>query len=362
VDQNRWRWRTYYLLTNVNTRARKQKHLLKAVPFALEDELADDVEDLHFALGQRYGENDYPIAVIDKNILDGVIDELSNVGIYPDVLTADVFGLPYREGTWTILIENERALVRTSNYQGFTIDLHNLQQMLTSSLRQAEEPPTELNVYCCDDQQTGIKKLNIPISTNELDDCPPGLYADGLDENDCINLLQSSYKNKDKKHRQTGPWKIAAMLFGIWIALSFASVFLDHVRLSKKEKNLDKQIVQIMKQTFPDMQNVSANSARTKMEARLKNFMNINSANSQASFMELLAMSGESMKQAGKVDITTMTYHEGKLNMSVKSADVQILDNIKQALKSKHYATDIQSANTQGNTIEAKLVIAKGDL
>ncbi len=350
------------LLTNVNTRARKQKHLQKAVPFALEDELADDVENLHFALGQRYGENDFPVAVIDKQTLDLVLDELSSVGIYPDLLTADIFGLPFREGTWTILIENERALVRTEKYQGFTIDLHNLQQMLTSSLRQAEVTPAELNVYCCDEQQTGIKKLNLPISTNELDDCPPGLFADGLDENECINLLQSSYRKKDKRHRQVGPWKVAAMLFGVWIALAFMSVFLDHGRLSKQEKNLNAQVVQIMKQTFPDMQNVSADSARTKMEARLKNFMDMTSAGSQASFMELLAMSGESMKQAGKVDIDTMNYREGKLNMNVKSADVQILDNVKQNLKSKNYSTDIQSANTQGNTVEAKLVIAKGEL
>ena len=116
-----------------------------------------------------------------------------------------------------------------------------------------------------------------------------------------------------------------------------------------------------MKQTFPDMQNVSADSARTKMEARLKNFMDMTSAGANASFMELLAMSGESMKQAGKVDINTMNYREGKLNMNVKSADVQILDTIKQNLKSKNYSTDIQSANTQGNTVEAKLVIVKGD-
>ncbi len=350
------------LLTSVNTRARKQKHLQKAVPFALEDELADDVDSLHFALGQRYGENDFPVAVINKSTLDMVLDALSEAGIYPDLLTADVFGLPFRDGTWTILIENDRALVRTARYQGFTIDLHNLQQMLTSSLRQAEEAPAELNVYCCDDQQTGIKKLNLPISTNELDDCPPGLFADGLDENECINLLQTTYKNKDKKHRQVGPWKVAAMLFGAWIALSFLSVFIDHSRLSKQEKVLDAQIVQIMKQTFPDMLNVSADSARTKMEARLKNFMDTTSANSKAGFMELLALSGESMKQAGKVDIDTMNYREGKLNMNVKSADVQILDSIKQTLKSKNYSADIQSANTQGNTVEAKLVIAKGDI
>ena len=125
------------LPSTVNTRARKSKHLQKAIPFALEDEVADDIENLHFALGRRYGENDYPVAVIEKVTLDSVLETLASAGVYPDILTADVFALPFREGSWTILVEDDRALVRTSKFQGFTIDLHNLQQMLTSSLRQA---------------------------------------------------------------------------------------------------------------------------------------------------------------------------------------------------------------------------------
>ncbi len=349
------------LLTNVNTRARKSKHLQKAVPYALEEEVADDIEDLHFALGQRYGENDYPVAVIEKETLDIILEKLADAGIFPYLLTADVFALPFREGAWTILIENERGLVRTSTYQGFTIDLHNLQQVLTSSLRQAEVTPTELNVYRCDNQQSGAKKITFPINSNELDDCPPGLFADGLDENECINLLQGSYQKKDKKHRQFAPWKAAAILFGVWVGLSMVSVLIDHVRFGKEEKRLNAQIVQVVRQTFPDMQNISADSARTKMEARLKNFIASTNSNSKASFMELLAMSGESIKQAGKIDINTMNYRDGKLNLSVQSSDVQLLDNVKQTLKSKNYFAEIQSANTQGAIVEAQLAISKGE-
>ena len=349
------------LLSTVNTRARKSKHLQKAIPFALEDEVADDIENLHFALGRRYGENDYPVAVIEKVTLDSVLETLASAGVYPDILTADVFALPFREGSWTILVEDDRALVRTSNFQGFTIDLHNLQQMLTSSLRQAEITPSELNIYRCDSPQSGVKSFTFPINTNELDDCPPGLFADGLDENECINLLQGSYQKKDKKHRQFAPWKIAAILFGVWVGLSMVSVLIDHARFSKEEKRLDAQIEQELRQTFPDIQNVTAGNARIKMEARLRNFIADTTSNSYAGFMELLALSGESMQQAGNITINTMNYRDGKLNINVNSPDVQALDKVKQLLKTKNYFADIQSANTQGAIIEAQLVISKGE-
>jgi general secretion pathway protein L len=349
------------LLSTVNTRARKSKHLQKAIPFALEDEVADDIENLHFALGRRYGENDYPVAVIEKVTLDSVLETLASAGVYPDILTADVFALPFREGSWTILVEDDRALVRTSKFQGFTIDLHNLQQMLTSSLRQAEITPSELNIYRCDSPQNGVKSFTFPINTNELDDCPPGLFADGLDENECINLLQGSYQKKDKKHRQFAPWKIAAILFGVWMGLSMVSVLIDHARFSKEEKRLDAQIEQELRQTFPDIQNVTAGNARIKMEARLRNFIADTTSNSYAGFMELLALSGESMQQAGNITINTMNYRDGKLNVNVNSPDVQALDKVKQLLKTKNYFADIQSANTQGAIIEAQLVISKGE-
>jgi type II secretory pathway component PulL len=48
--------------------------------------------------------------------------------------------------------------------------------------------------------------------------------------------------------------------------------------------------------------------------------------------------------------------------MNVKSPDVQILDSVKQNLKSKNYSAEIESANTQGNTVAAKLVVIKGDV
>ena len=349
------------LLSIVNTRARKSKHLQKAIPFALEDEVADDIENLHFALGRRYGENDYPVAVIEKVTLDSVLETLASARVYPDILTADVFALPFREGSWTILVEDDRALVRTSKFQGFTIDLHNLQQMLTSSLRQAEITPSELNIYRCDNPQNGVKSFTFPINTNVLDDCPPGLFADGLDENECINLLQGSYQKKDKKHRQFAPWKIAAILFGVWVGLSMVSVLIDHARFSKEEKRLDAQIEQELRQTFPDIQNVTAGNARIKMEARLRNFIADTTSNSYAGFMELLALSGESMQQAGNITINTMNYRDGKLNVNINSPDVQALDKVKQLLKTKNYFADIQSANTQGAIIEAQLVISKGE-
>ncbi len=57
----------YLGLVAVQTKNRKQ--LEKAIPYALEDDLTQDIEDLHFALGKRTENREIPVAVISKPIL-----------------------------------------------------------------------------------------------------------------------------------------------------------------------------------------------------------------------------------------------------------------------------------------------------
>ena len=42
-----------------------RQRVLRVVPYALEEELASDVEDLHFALGRSLGGERYPVAVVE---------------------------------------------------------------------------------------------------------------------------------------------------------------------------------------------------------------------------------------------------------------------------------------------------------
>src|ERR1700753_1022395 len=45
--------------------------LSQVVPFALEEQLADDIDDLHFAIGKRVGDSQRtPVAVIRRTLMD----------------------------------------------------------------------------------------------------------------------------------------------------------------------------------------------------------------------------------------------------------------------------------------------------
>ena len=63
------------LTITTELRARGNK-LLNALPYALEDHVADDVDDLHFAPGQRMPNGLLPVAVIARAKMDAWLEAL----------------------------------------------------------------------------------------------------------------------------------------------------------------------------------------------------------------------------------------------------------------------------------------------
>src|SRR5262245_22060475 len=60
--------------------------LQQAVPYALEEQLADDIEELHFAVGRRPSDSSRtPVAVVSRKLMDEWLAALRGAGLEPEV-------------------------------------------------------------------------------------------------------------------------------------------------------------------------------------------------------------------------------------------------------------------------------------
>jgi len=82
--------------------------LARAVPFALEEQLTEDIDQLSFAIGRRRANGNTPVAVVSRSVLQGWISELSAAGIEPTAMYADMSLLPENPGQTVLWLENER--------------------------------------------------------------------------------------------------------------------------------------------------------------------------------------------------------------------------------------------------------------
>src|SRR5277367_5125354 len=68
--------------------------LARAVPFAMEEQLTEDVDQLSFAIGRRGPRGATPVAVVSRSVLQGWIADLSAAGIEPQAIYPDISLMP----------------------------------------------------------------------------------------------------------------------------------------------------------------------------------------------------------------------------------------------------------------------------
>ena len=91
------------LLTEATLPTRNKKNVLHALPYALEDELTEDVEQIHFAMGDWQGDgNRLAVAAVDKSLMESWLQQFNAEGLKPKQLQADVFALPFVAEHWSI--------------------------------------------------------------------------------------------------------------------------------------------------------------------------------------------------------------------------------------------------------------------
>jgi general secretion pathway protein L len=109
---------------------RNRQRLLRAIPFALEEQLASDIEDLHFAIGKPDGDQ-YPVAVVERRQMDAWAKLLREAGISAHQWVPETLAVPHAGDGWDLLPDGERVLVRSGDCSGFTCDADTLEVMTT---------------------------------------------------------------------------------------------------------------------------------------------------------------------------------------------------------------------------------------
>src|ERR1700689_358632 len=85
--------------------------LARAVPFALEEQLTEDVDQLCFAIGHRRGGGGTPVAVVSRSVLQGWIADLSAAGLDPSAIYPDISLMPENPAQTVLWLEKGRLAV-----------------------------------------------------------------------------------------------------------------------------------------------------------------------------------------------------------------------------------------------------------
>lgn len=346
------------LLTSVDIPARNRQRMLQALPYALEDRLAQDIEEMHFAPGVRRGDGSLPVAVVERARLEGWLAELRAVGIEPDRVVPDVLAVPYEPGTWTALDDDGMALVRTTTQGGFAIDLDSLAPVLAGALEEAgEDRPARLLAHAPEGRMgelEALATLGLEVVPRPLPGPALALMAGHAEGGEAIELLQGDYNRREQFGRTYRPWLPAAAALVLLVLLNAVVLIYDYVTLNRESARLQAAIEGAYREAFPEAQRVV--NPRVQMERGLEAMRRGGSAG--GGFLDIMRSTAPVLRQTEGLSVQRVSYRENRLDLALQIRDLQNLDGLVQRITEEGgLEVDIQSASAVEGRIEARLQV-----
>lgn len=329
----------------------------QAVPYALEEQVADDVEDLHFALGTKSRDDEYPVAVISHQIMEDVMARCAEAGLRPSEIVPETLALPVLKGAandvsvWSALLDHGRAVVRLGDYQGFATDAAMASMMIEGALVGVDEQIQSSLVAFSVDAGT---QLDVPERLDiEVRPCDHrlALYASGLASSPRVNLLQGVYNPKKDFDKTWKPWRATAVLAACVCAVLFAGKWFELRELQQQEAALDTQIAEAFKQALPGAR---MQRPRRQIQSALSNIGAVNTDG----FTSRMAQIAASLSTQPQTTLRTIGYRNGRFDLDLNTDDVPTLDVLKSELgKRGSLNMTVQSANRENNTVRGRVRI-----
>ncbi len=355
------------LLTEVNIPVKGQSKVLQAVPYALEERVAADVEQLHFAAGPRRGNGAVAVAAVEQRLMEQWHAALATHAIQADAMYADVEALPRTPGAATLVLDGAEALLRLSNDSCVAIESDNLELLIPDALLAAadtpgdEETPVRLDVYGVAEEleQRGdwlelVRGQITAMEVRQLANGPLSQMAAWIVNAPGINLLQGDFSRRsDVVELFWRPWKIAASLLLALVIVMLVSQGARLWQLKRTEAQLDSAIEEVFLAAFPGVKTVR--DPRSQLRQQLALIGGGDASSSE--FLPMLVALGQVLKVSSNTRIEGLSFRNNTLDVQLSAPDVAVLDKIQKAVADNGFDVQIQAANPKDDRVEGRIAI-----
>ena len=201
--------------------------LARAVPFALEEQLTEDIDQLSFAIGRRRSSGTTPVAAVSRTVLQDWLSQLSAAGLEPLSMYPDISLMPDNPGQTVLWLEKSRLAVRRPGALPFAVELSPVSEALVVAgviadpLDTDAEPkvPENAILYVTREDwahsQDEFEQLVGKFESLKVQLLPDGALpwlARSLETHDAVNLLQGEFARTTALRVHWRQWRTPASL------------------------------------------------------------------------------------------------------------------------------------------------------
>jgi general secretion pathway protein L len=324
------------------------RQVLSAIEYQVEDQLAQDIETQHFALGDT-AENPVAIAVVARAIMERCMTLARSHDLRLTQIIPELFLCPWL-GEGVALTEGyDGCLLRYGRYRGLKCSSQALPAMLELVRRDVEFDT--ITFYGAETETTPtIEKYT--VLSQSLGATRPG-FVDGP----LIDLQQRDYQLSSAWQGLARAWKWVALLIG---ALLVVGSYNKAVALSELEDELagiKQQQYELLKPYLPANTSPDANFKKLLIE-RMKQ---LRSNQREQGFLKLLLDFTRARSSFPNVEISRIGYQGNLLSFEISSSQLNDIEALLETVIKQGVNARLESLNIKPDQSSGRLVLQGGD-
>jgi general secretion pathway protein L len=327
------------LILGVDLPLPTRRQRLAALPFAIEERLAEPLEALHVALGVELSPGRYLAGVVRHDIMRDWTARLDAAGLGRSALIPDALDLPPAEdGAWSVLRMGDRALVRTADGRGFALPA----TMLAAAWASAGHPPIVSHGEPLAGNLPTVQPQYDPLQLS--DTAPPPV----------LDLRQGPYSSRG---RPLGTiLRRLAFVMGAGAVAHAAIAAADTVALQNAAHARHDQALAMIRQTAP------ATPADADLVATLDRLLP-EGGGAPGGFLPLLSRTSTALRPVSAgIAMRSIGYNaaDGGLSLSVEAADMAGLQRVQGALAAAALSPSAGAATAESGRANGDFIVRDG--
>lgn len=340
-------------LMTLSVAPEEKKHISKSLPFMLEERVAADVDNLHFAYCPLENDN-FAIAITAQAKMEAWHLLLTGFPGIQQWLPEPLL-LPWQVDEWCLVLEGDSAIIRVGLCDGFTVERDLVDALLQGVQREVGSPGAVV-VYGSD-QAADLALL--PVDLRERAQwrrgnlCAALLLSETGEVN--LNLLQGSFAPLLPLGLWWRQWRAVAAVFAAAFILQLAAAYAEYRSLAAQNVALRGAVQESYRRAFPEGAVVDA-------EKQLRRQLDVLGGTGQSSgFVGLMDRVGGAIAGMPGTSIASINYNDkgNEMRLNIVAADFEGVEQLRSRINEAGLEAIMESSSTQGDRVSARLRVTE---
>ena len=334
--------------------AAEKKHIGKSLPFMLEEQVVEDIEQLHFA-SVPLDKLELGVAVCARDKMlawQALLEDFPGIRQWlPEPLL-----LPWREAEWCVVLEGGDAIVRFDQFGGFSVERELLPVMLTGLATEQDEP--EAIIFYGRDQAADTALL--PEALRDRIQWRRGSLRSAMllsEPLPAINLLQGEFTARLPILRWWREWRTVAAVFALAFGLQLVAGLLDYLKLERENLALRAAVESSYREAYPRGAVVDAETQLQRQLAAMRG------SGQSSGFVHLVEQVGAAVAANPGTSIATLNYNfsdrGGEMRMNIEAADFAAVERVRATINKSGLQAIMENSSARGDRVRARLRVGE---